>query len=256
MPGRNTSFPSFRGDRLSPETEPKGFVWLVAAGVVTVVLWHVPGGNFVLYPFTILATWFHEMAHGLAALLLGGRFDKLLIYSNGSGAAQYSGPLFMGSIGVAVVAAAGPLGPPIAGSGLILASRGARWTSLSLTLLGAVMLISSAIWVRSSYGLIAVPAIGCLILIVAMKGSPGVKAFAVQFLGVQACVSTYRQLDYLFSRTAGPLGISDTAQIAQILFLPYWFWGAVIAVLSFLILILSLRMAYRPHSGRRFGRPY
>jgi Peptidase M50B-like len=72
-----------------------------------------------------------------------------------------------------------------------------------------------------------------------------VQGFSVQFLGVQACVSTYHQLDYLFSYTAGPLGLSDTAQIQQRLLLPYWFWGGLMAVASLVILVQSLRIAYR-----------
>jgi hypothetical protein len=229
----------------SRTVQRSGFIWLIVAAIVTVVLWHIPFGNYILYPFTILATWFHEMAHGLAALLLGGGFSKLVIFQNGSGVAYYTGPLFLGSFGQAIVAAAGPLGPPMAGAGLILASRNTRWASMSLKLLAIVLLVSTVIWVRSLFGVIVIPVIGLVTLFVSLKGSPQVQAFAVQFLGVQACVSTYRQVDYLLSYSAGPLGISDTAQIQQALLLPYWFWGAAIALFSFLILIQSLRIAYR-----------
>jgi hypothetical protein len=72
-----------------------------------------------------------------------------------------------------------------------------------------------------------------------------VQGFTVQFLGVQACVSTYHQLDYLFSYSAGSMGLSDTAQIQQQLLLPYWFWGGLMAVASLVILVQSLRIAYR-----------
>jgi hypothetical protein len=226
-----------------------GLFWLLAAGAVTVLLWQVPGGNYVLYPFTILATWFHEMAHGLAALVLGGRFNQLLVFPDGSGVAQFSGPLMLGPMGRAIVAAAGPLGPPIAGGILILTSRNMRAVSLGLKILGAVLLISTVIWVRSLFGLIMIPLLGVSIFAVAVKGSPRVQVFAVQFLGVQACVSTYRQLGYLFSYSAGPLGISDTAQMQQALLLPYWLWGALLAAASLLILVVSLRIAYRPRPG-------
>lgn len=219
--------------------------WLGTAALVTVVLWQVPGGNYILYPCTILATWFHEMAHGIMALLMGGRFSHLLIYANGSGVAYYSGPLFLQPIGNALVAAAGPLGPPLAGACLILTSRSVRATSVALYVLGGLLLVSTVVWVRSPFGLIAVPAIGMAVLFVAARGSENVRSFAVQFLGVQACVSTYRQIDYLFSYSAGPLGISDTAQIQKALLLPYWFWGGLIAIGSLLLLALSLRHAYR-----------
>lgn len=223
----------------------RGLIWLVVAAAVTIVLWRVPGGNYILYPFTILATWFHEIAHGLTALLLGGSFKKLVISPDGSGVAYYTGPLLFGRIGQALVAASGPLGPPLAGSALILSSRNTRHASLGLYLLGAFMVISTVIWVRSLFGFIIIPTIGLLLLAVAAKGSAGMKEFAVQFLGVQACISTYLQINYLFTYSAGPVGISDTGQIQQLLILPYWFWGALIMVVSLLLLLKSLQMAYR-----------
>jgi hypothetical protein len=228
-----------------PTVDRMGLAWIAAATVVTVVLWQVPGGNYLLYPFTILATWFHEMAHGLAALLLGGHFEKLLIFSDGSGVAYYTGPLFGGRVGRAVVAAAGPMGPPFVGAALILASRNVRGASISLKLLAGILLASAAIWVRSVFGLAAIPLMGVAVLGIGIKGPARLQNFAAQFLGVQACVSTYRQIDYLFSYSAGPLGISDTAQIQQALFLPYWFWGGFMALLSLAILVQSLRVAYR-----------
>ena len=216
------------------------------------VLWQIPGGAYILYPFTILATWFHEMAHGLAALALGGSFSKLLIFSSGSGLAYYSGPLRLEPISRALVAAAGPMGPPIAGAALILASRNARTASVGLYLLGAFLLVSTAVWVRSAFGIIAIPAIGLAILVVCSRGSRETRRLAVQFLGVQACVSTYHQVGYLFTYSAGPLGISDTAQMQRILLLPYWFWGGLIAIASLLILAYSLHAAYYRPGVRAF----
>jgi hypothetical protein len=230
------------------ENTPLGehqFLGLIVAAVIIVVLWQLPGGNYLLYPFTVLATWFHEMAHGLMALFLGGNFTKLLIYANGSGEAYYSGPLALGAMGKVLVAAAGPMGPPIAGAVLIWTSHSLKGASLTLKLLGCILMISTVIWVRSLFGLVTIPLLAVAVLGVAFKGSERVQRLAVQFLGVQACVSTYRQIDYLFSYSAGPLGISDTAQIQQVLLLPYWFWGGLIAAASLLVLLLSLRSVYR-----------
>jgi hypothetical protein len=232
------------GHSSSGTPDRTGLFWLIAAAVVTVVLWQVPFGNYVLYPFTILATWFHEMAHGIAALILGGSFTKLMIFRNGSGVAYYSGPLFLEPISRALVAAAGPIGPPLAGAALIIASRNTKSASLGLRILAILLLVTTAIWVRSLFGIIMIPVLGLVTLFISIKASPRTQAFAVQFLGVQACVSTYLQVGYLFSFSAGSLGLSDTARIEQVLLLPYWFWGALIAVASFLILVHSLRNAY------------
>lgn len=58
---------------------------LLGIALVSVLLWQISLGSLLLYPFTILATWFHEMGHGLAAMLTGSRFERLLIFSDGSG---------------------------------------------------------------------------------------------------------------------------------------------------------------------------
>ncbi|MBD2105213.1 M50 family metallopeptidase [Leptolyngbya sp. FACHB-261] len=223
-------------------------IWLLGAGVLTFALWQMPYGNYILYPFTILATWFHEMGHGLMAVLLGGEFRQLQIFANGSGVAQHSGALFLGPLGRALVAAAGPMGPPVAGAGLIVASTQLRTARWALLILGSVLLLSGLIWVRSLFGLAMVASLGAGILWLGLKTSGWLQGFAVQFLGVQACISTYHQLDYLFMNQAvigGQLMRSDSAQIAQQLLLPYWFWGLLMAAGSFLILLKSLRVAYR-----------
>lgn len=238
-------FLSFLNQEPPPELERMGLNWLIGAAIATIVLWQFPAGDYILYPFTILATWFHEMGHGLMALMLGGNFQKLQIFSNGSGVATYSISSSWGSIGPALVAAAGPMGPPIAGAVLILASRSFKTASLSLKILGGFLLFSTLVWVRSWFGLIAVPLLGLIILAIAIKTPRWVQGFAIQFLGVQACVSTYHQLNYLFSYSAGSLGLSDTAQMERYLFLPYWFWGGLMAIASLVILVQSLRVAYR-----------
>ncbi|MEO0844698.1 MAG: M50 family metallopeptidase, partial [Cyanobacteria bacterium J06643_5] len=92
---------------------------------------------------------------------------------------------------------------------------------------------------------VAILLLGLIILGIGIKGNRWFQGFSIQFLGVQACISTYNQLDYLFTPTAGPLGVSDTGQIQQQLLLPYWFWGGLIAVASLVILVQSLRIAYK-----------
>jgi hypothetical protein len=239
------------GESISNNTvEKMGLSWLIIAAIATVVLWQFPWGNYILYPFTILATWFHEMAHGLAAIILGGNFQKLVLYPNGSGVAQYTyrGSLFLGPIGRALVAAAGLMGPPIAGAFFIIASRKFRHAHYSLIFLGGILLLSVFLWVRSLFGIIAISLLGITILIIALKSPKWLQGFAIQFLGVQACISTFHQLDYLFTHRVtigGQNMLSDTGQIAQQLLLPYWFWGILIAATSFILLVQSLRIAYR-----------
>ncbi|MGG6297416.1 M50 family metallopeptidase [Leptolyngbya sp. AN02str] len=229
------------------DAEQIGLRWLVAAAIATILLWQIPLGDYILYPFSILATWFHEMGHGITALVLGGNFHQLQIFPNGSGFATHSGVRFLGPIGRALVAMGGPMGPPMAGAAFILASRHRRSARWSLIFLGLFLLISTLIWVRSLFGFVAIPALGVAILWIGTSASRWLQCFGIQFLGLQACISTYHQLDYLFMGQAfigGQLVVSDSGQIAQNLLLPYWFWGGFMAIASALLLYWSLRLAY------------
>ncbi len=64
----------------SSNIESTGLSWLLGAAVTTAILWQLPMGDYILYPFTILATWFHEISHGLMSIILGGNFRELQIF--------------------------------------------------------------------------------------------------------------------------------------------------------------------------------
>lgn len=215
---------------------------------VSILLWQTMIGSLALYPFTILATWFHEMGHGLAAVLLGSRFDHLVIYADGSGYAAIFSRADQWRVTDAFISASGPFGPAVAGSLLILASRSPERSATALKVLGAAILLSTLIWIRSVAGWIVMPAVGCAILAIGAWARPSLRVLAVQILGVQACISVWRQFDYLFSDggfVGGQLARSDTSAIADALLLPYWFWGAAISIVIIGMLVISFRIAFR-----------
>ena len=221
---------------------------LMGIALVSVILWQTTIGSLLLYPFTILATWFHEMGHGIAALLTGSRFERLLIFADGSGVALSLRPADASRLTNALISASGPLGPAIAGSLLIIASRTDKATRAALTILGAVLIISTVIWVRSLTGWLVLPALGIAILVLARRGTAPQQRFGIQLLGVQACISVWQQFGYLFSSggsVGGQLHRSDTGAIADVLLLPYWFWGAAISAAILVLLWWSLTVALR-----------
>lgn len=221
---------------------------LLGIALASVLLWQTALGSLLLYPFTILATWFHEMGHGIAAMLTGSRFERLLIFPDGSGVALSLRPADGNRVTEALIAASGPLGPALAGALLIIASRTATATRVALSVLGAALIVSTAVWVRSLTGWLVLPALGVAILVLARRGSVPWQRFSIQLLGVQACISVWRQFDYLFSSggsIGGQLQRSDTSAIADVLLLPYWLWGAIISAMIVAMLWGSFRIAFR-----------
>ncbi|HEX8125166.1 MAG TPA: M50 family metallopeptidase [Allosphingosinicella sp.] len=221
---------------------------LLGIALASILLWQTELGSLLLYPFTILATWFHEMGHGLAAMLAGRGFERLLIFADGSGVAESMRPSDGYRLTDALVAASGPLGPAIAGALLIVASRSPAATRAALAMLGFALVASTLIWVRSPTGWLVLPGLGTAIALLAWRGSEPWRRFVIQLLGVQAAISAWQQFDYLFSPgglVGGELHRSDTGAIADVLLLPYWFWGAAISAAILALLWWSLRLAFR-----------
>jgi hypothetical protein len=230
------------------EEQKQRIALLAGIALVSIVLWQTSLGSLLLYPFTILATWFHEMGHGLAAMLTGREFQSLQIFSDGSGVALSMRPAHGYGLVDALVAASGPLGPAIAGAVLIVCSRSPNATRIALGVLGLALIVSTLIWVRSLTGWLVLPALGLVIGLLAQWASLSWQRFVIQLLGVQACISVWKQFDYLFSAggaVRGQLQRSDTAAIADVLLLPYWFWGAAISAAILALLWLSFRVAFR-----------
>lgn len=244
-----------RRSRITPATfgmtsrrEENHFGWLAVAAAIVLVLPKLPFGNYVLYPFMILTTWFHEMGHGLTALLLGQDFQELVIFSDGSGyALTYSAPDSW-AITQALISMGGPLGPAIFGSILILASQTERARRIALMALGFAIILTTAIWVRSIVGWAVLLPFGAAMLIVAQKATAGIARFAVQFLGVHAAISMFGQWRYLFS-TGGFLGgshqKSDTQAMAELLVFSNWFWAGTIIAIAALLIGWSFRRVLR-----------
>lgn len=217
---------------------------LVATGLSLVLyllpMW-VPSLAWLGWPLIMLSTLFHELGHGLVALLVGGGFDTLRIFPNGSGVAR---TLSDGSrTMIAAIAAGGPLAPPLAALALFFAARNARAARIGLWLLCSLLALALVCWVRGLFGIAFVLVLLLVLAWIAFKASARTAQIATCFLAIELSLAAFSSADYLFAAEADTsLGImpSDTAQIAQALWLPHWFWGGLIGLLSLLVLGLGL----------------
>lgn len=217
---------------------------IIAALAIVLVRMFVPFGGTILYPFTLFATWVHEMGHGLAGLASGGTFEHLEIFANGSGLAH--GRIEPGWP-VALQAAGGLLAPPILGATILALARGRRRARIVLFVLSAVMLVSVPIWVRSLTGWIALPAVALLIGGLALTRRPTLHHIGAQLLGLLLGLDTLFGIGYLFtgSATIGGRELpSDVAHIADALGGHYLLWGAALALFSLALLALGVRLAW------------
>ncbi len=232
------------------ESSPKAIgsrALLLLAALVTLIAFQFPLGRTLLYPFNWLATYAHEMGHGIAAMLMGADFERLEMFSDGSGLAHWRGQV--GRLGRGFIAAGGLVGPSVAGALVLILSRRQSFAPKLLYLMVLAMGLSVVLVVRSGFGVVFLGITAGLLFLVArfapQKGAP----FLVQFIGVQLCLAVFRDLSYMFSpggMIQGQMQRSDSAAIAEALFLPYWFWGGLTAAFSFAVLGLGLYLALKP----------
>lgn len=219
---------------------------LLLAGLVVVMLPALPLGNFLIYPFVILTTWFHEMGHGLTAMATGQEFRQLMILASGSGVAESRLAADCPPWVQAAIAAGGPLAPCVVGAALILASANPKLWRPALWLMAAAIFVSVIIWVRSPVGYAVLPLVGACLALIAWRAKPAFTRFALQFLGILAAMSMLRDFHYLFTREAvieGRAVLSDTGQIAAVTGLPHWLWAAVILLVSAVMVGGALKFA-------------
>lgn len=243
------------GFGVAPGSQAEQIGRLFLAAIVVVALPSLPFGNYLIYPFMILTTWFHEMGHGLTALMLGQEFQRLVIFADGSGVAQ---SLVAGDVSrftTAAIAAGGPLAPTLVGAVLILASAHRKAWRPTLVALAAAIFASVIAYVRSEVGIAVLPLVGALLVLIAWRANDAFVRFSLQFLGMLAALSMLRDFNYLFTERAvidGKPILSDTGAIEASLVLPHWVWASAILLVSALMIGGSLRYAL---SAKRLRPP-
>ncbi|MDC1162057.1 M50 family metallopeptidase [Tenacibaculum sp.] len=223
---------------------------ILGIALAVFLLLQIPYFRWLQYPFRLLGTWFHEMGHGLTALCIGGNFKYLEIYKNGGGVAYYSitDRYLSLSTSKAIVAAGGLLGPAITGAIFIAAAKFQKSAVILLRVLTGVIILSLILWVRSSWGVIVMGIFAVLLIIITLIKSRKTETITILFLGLQATLSTYLQLDYLFTKQFhrdGAIRISDTQSIAENTIGTYWLWGVFIIIISAFILWKSIRFYFK-----------
>lgn len=231
---------------VTPGSQGEAIGRLVVAGLIVTMLPALPFGAYLIYPFAILTTWFHEMGHGLTALATGQHFERLMIFANGSGVAESVVDPRASPLVDAAIAAGGPLAPSAVGALLIVASAHPRAWRPVLWLAAAAIFASVGIWVRSPTGWWALPLVAAILGLIAYRGSPTIARFTLQFLGVLGAISCLRDVHYLFTEEAvigGQQMLSDTGAIAAAIGLPHWLWAVVILLASAVMVGAALKYA-------------
>lgn len=203
--------------------------------VISIVIGLVPYARTIIYPFALFATWAHEMGHGIGAIITGNDFVDLELYRSLGGQARTAGAEGLSQV---IVSALGLVGPALLGAIVMIAGSRERTAPYVLAALSIVVLLSTLLWVRNMFGFISMLVIGAVLGLAARFVPPTGRIILTQLLAIQLALSAWSTRDYLFIKTFERDGEknSDTQNIAEELFLPYWFWGGLLGGLSLVII--------------------
>lgn len=188
-------------------------------------------------PIKYLTVFFHELSHGLAAVLTGGSIIRIEVNSNLGGVCWTSGGIRF------IVITAGYLGSLIWGCAILLAAAKTRFDQQITAGLGVLLLTVTAIWVRNLEGIIICGLTGFGLLALAAYSSEKVCDQFLKFLGITSCF--YVLIDIKEDLIDRSVRGSDAHKIAEMLFMPDWLvgvvWLIIAAIITWKVLAYSLK---------------
>lgn len=219
---------------------------LLAAVATTVAVYAIPLLRPLAWPLLLLSTVAHELGHGVTALAAGGSFHRLMIFPDGSGVAEWSGG--GGRLQLAAVAAGGLLGPALGAALLLAVGRRPRRAGTALGSLAVVLGLVAIATIRTVFGLLFVGVLAAVCGLVAARASRETSQLVLVFLALQLALSVFSRSGYLFTpvaQTGAGTMPSDVGQMANALWLPWWFWGALCGAASVVVVVGAFRAYWR-----------
>ena len=227
--------------------------WFLLASILLTALlyvlpYYIPETFYIALPLIWLSTLVHELGHGITAAVLGGNFEKFVMYPDASGAATWSAGPFFGPLRRALVAAGGLVGPAVVAAASFALARKPKTAQYVVLGAGLALVLAAALVVRNVFGLAFVLVLAAILGILGTRERPEFAQLGLVFLATQLALSVYSRGDYLFTEyaeTAEGRMPSDVAQMSEALFAPYWVWGSLCAVFSAAVLCIGLWIFFK-----------
>ncbi len=237
--------------------DPNEMRSLAVALLASLLLWNLPFAGVLLYPFKLLATWLHELSHGLMMTLTGAGFDYVLLFRDTSGLAFAKSSI--GPFGTAFIAAAGYMGTPLWGALLLVATPTAKAARRALLVLAGLLILSSFTVIAArpddTFGPWAIASMGAGVAACALLLPARWRLAGAHFIAAQSCVNALLDIRVLLRPSqvvdGNFAGLSDAGNMALATFgttddWAVWLWSCIWLAWSLLVLYVALRLNGSP----------
>jgi hypothetical protein len=210
--------------------KPPRRLWLpVLLGLGSLLLWD----TFVVYPFRIFVVFLHEISHGIAAVLTGGRIVSIaLTFDEGGVCVTQGGSRFL-------TLSAGYLGSLLWGALFLLLGARRRRAPGVVALIGLFTLFVTLLFVRSGFGVVYGLLTGVALILVASKLGAEASEILLAAIGVMSCL--YAVWDIASDLLLRHVPHSDAAALAALTGIPAVIWALLWMAASLWVILAVLR---------------
>ncbi len=161
----------------------------------------------VLYPLKVLVVFFHEASHALMTVCTGGQVAELVVERNQGGhVLSIGGTRFL-------ILTAGYLGSLVWGAVIYLVGAKTRLDKAAMFVLGSLIILITAIYVRNSFALGFNLATGSAMILLGWKATEKINDFLLRLIGLTSMI--YVPLD-IYSDTISRSHLrSDARMLAE-----------------------------------------
>lgn len=211
--------------------------FLLGFAAFFIALWFLWDTAFV-YPLKIFVVLLHEISHAIASVATGGGIEKITLSAQQGGACHcFGGNAF-------VTLTAGYLGSLLWGAAMFSAARSdkieTKWVN---GVIGAMVVLLTLFFVRSSFGIFFGIAFGLALMVTARNMGPMLNRGLLLALGLTSVL--YAILDIKSDVIDRPEVQSDAAMLAEITGIPTMVWGVIWITVAIAVAAWLMKRAYR-----------
>jgi hypothetical protein len=190
-----------------------------------------------IYPIKVIVVFFHEISHGLAAILTGGSIGAIRVDPNLGGVTMtWGGSSFL-------ISSAGYLGSMVWGCAILIAASRMKSARPLMGALGLFLLAMTLLYVRNLFGFVFGGLVGAAMLFMASKASDSLNDFVLKFLGFTSCLYVVLDIKEDLLMAHPQSAQSDAFALQQMTGIPALFWGGLWFLLALVALGFSIYAA-------------
>ncbi len=183
-----------------------GLVIPLVLAIIALFFWN----SIFILPIKLMTVFFHELSHGLAAILTGGRIIRIDLNLNQGGVCYHQGGWFL------IVASAGYLGSLLWGSSIFLASLIKGISVRVSQTIAIILIITTGLWIRNIQAIAITVTTAVALLYISANLKEKYCSMFLKFVSLVSCFYVVFDIkDDLLDRT---VPISDAYQISKRIF--------------------------------------